>query len=307
MKKLRFSLVIPLAPWRNAEILSSIKALNYPASRYEIIVQKGLNVPDNRNEGVRKAKGEIIVFLDDDAFIDDDFLANVDEFFKKNPQIDVLGGPQLTPDSDTFFPRVSGYALADPLSGPGVVNKRYQKARLTLNASSSYITGANLICRRTVFKELSFKREIYPSDDVNFVDEAKKKGHRVAYSPDIVIYHKRRDTLKGLIKQIYDYGRARTRHKPLSQVLAAPLFFVPMLFVIYLALLPTLFLVHSLFIVPLAFYVILVLVFSLYESIRNKEALAFFALPFFFLVIHVSYGAGFFIGFLERNNGTAAS
>ena len=84
---MKFSLIIPVAPDRNAEILGSLKRLDYPKKEYEIIVIPGKNPSDNRNKGAEKSKGEIIGFLDDDAVIEKDFLKHVLEFFKKYPQI----------------------------------------------------------------------------------------------------------------------------------------------------------------------------------------------------------------------------
>jgi len=55
---MKFSLVIPLAPGRNAEILDSIKQLDYSKKEFEIIVEEGTNPSDNRNKGAKKSKGE---------------------------------------------------------------------------------------------------------------------------------------------------------------------------------------------------------------------------------------------------------
>ena len=38
---MRFSLIIPLAPERGAEILDSIKKLDYPKSEFHVIIIKG--------------------------------------------------------------------------------------------------------------------------------------------------------------------------------------------------------------------------------------------------------------------------
>lgn len=299
-KKLRFSIVIPLAPWRNAEILSSINKQEFAKSDYEIIIEKGLNVPDNRNRGAKKAKGEYVIFLDDDAVIKPDFLKNVDNFFRKNPEIDVLGGPQLTPNDEKLFARNSGYALSNALSGPGVVNKRYKKAALSLNASSSYITGANMTIRRKLFSKMKFDLSIYPGDDVAFVDKAKEEGYGVAYSPEVVIYHRRRPSVSGLVEQIFDYGRVRPQKNMVKQFFKTPLFFVPPVFMIYLLFLPVLLKVSPLFFIPLLVYLLMILITGFYEAIINLEILAIILVPFSFVVIHLSYGLGVFAGIFDR-------
>lgn len=297
MKKLKFSVVIALAPWREAEILDSLKKQNFPKKDYEIIIKKGTNVPNNRNSGIKDAKGRIILFLDDDAIIDPNFLAKVDNFFKRYPGIDILGGAQLTPKSDGFFAKLNGYALANPFASPKI-NKRYRRTKLDLDADSSYITGALMIAKRKVFNKIKFDPGIYPADDVTFIDNAKKLGFKVAVSPEVYIYHRRRPTIKGLIEQIYGYAKVRIQapFKRISDVL----FWAPSLFLIYLvALIPLLF-IHKLFIIPLLAYIGLALLFSSYEAIVNRSFFSFFILPFLFLIIHLSYGCGFLASLLRK-------
>ncbi len=300
MNKLRFSVVIALAPWRNAEVLPYLEKQDFPKNRFEIIIKKGLNVPDNRNNGVKSSKGEIIIFLDDDALIEKNFLASIDSFFLRNSEIDILGGPQLTPETDGFFARSNGYVLSNPFAMPAVY-KRYKKSIETLDADSSYITGALLICRRNIFKSLNFNRNIYPADDVNLINLAKEKGFKVAYSPDVFIYHRRRANLKALIKQIFDYAKSRTSLGIKKQTnFQLVLFSIPSLFVLYLLLLPTLLFFSKLFLLPLLAYILLALVFSIYEGIINKNMSSIIVLPFIFLTVHVSYGLGFLSGTLSK-------
>src|SRR3989338_9949342 len=108
MSKIKFSLVIPVAPWRNPEILKSLSTLKYNKNKYEIIVEKGKNASENRNRGIRKASGDTIVFLDDDATIKEDYLEKLEEFLEKHPNVDVVGGPQLSPKTKNMFEKFSG-------------------------------------------------------------------------------------------------------------------------------------------------------------------------------------------------------
>ena len=76
------------------------------------MLKRGLNPSENRNNGAKRAKGEIIAFLDDDAVIDVNFLKEAEEFFDKHPEIDIVGGAQLTPKWQKGFAKLSGYALS---------------------------------------------------------------------------------------------------------------------------------------------------------------------------------------------------
>ena len=134
-----------------------------------------------------------------------------------------------------------------------------------------------MIVKRKVFDKLIFDPQIYPADDITFVEKAKKHEFKIATSPEIYIYHRRRAELKGLIKQIYDYAKVRIQapFKKISDILLV----VPTLFWIYLiALIPLLF-IHKLFIIPLLIYMGLTLIFSAYEATINKSFLVFFYYP----------------------------
>ena len=294
MNKKRFSIVIALAPWRNAEILEYIKKLNYKKSNYEVIIIKGTNVPENRNKGVKKSKGEIILFLDDDAIIEPDFLNKVDDFFKEHPKIDIAGGPQLTPKSDKNFARISGYALTDPFGSP--VYKRYTKTNLNLDADNSFLTGALLICRKRIFKKIDFDEKVYPADDVNFIIRAKNIGLKVAYNPEIYVYHRRRASIREFARQIFNYGVTRPKKESFKETLKHPSFLIPPIFTIYIPLSLILYNFNTLFAYPLILYAVTNILFSLYECIKNKDIKVLPVLPLLFFIIHISYGIGFIYG-----------
>lgn len=300
MKK-KFSIVIALAPSRSAEVLKSIKKLDSPGNRFEIIVEKGLNPSINRNRGAKKAKGEIIAFIDDDAVLDKDILNNAEAFFSKN-DIDIVGGPQLTPADDYGFGKISGYALSS-FFGAWKISNRYAGRRLVLNADETMLTSANLFCRKKVFKKIKFNPDLFPGEDPDFINQAGKNNFKIAYSPDLIVYHRRRNSLKGMVKQVYSYGKTRPEKESFFKTLKMPFFIVPSLFLIYLAVLIILFLINRinfLILLPLIFYIILNISFSIADSAINKNFPAFFALPVIYLAIHLSYGAGFLISTIRK-------
>lgn len=300
---MRFSLVIPLAPDRDAPIIDFLKKMDYPKSQFEIIVIKGTNPSENRNNGADRAKGNIIGFLDDDAEIEPDFLKNVERFFSKYKSIDIAGGPQLTPKSQKGFAKISGYALTSKFGAAGTTT-RYKKGKLSMDVDESSLTSANLFVKKDVMKKIRFNPGLFPGEDPKFIEDAKNANLRVAYSPDFVIYHKRRETLQALIKQMSNYGKVRPLKESFIGTLSKPAFFVPSLFTIYLVL-SSIMLIANIYpyiaIFPLLIYILLNLLFSLIESCKNKDFKAIFVLPFVYPIIHISYGTGMIYGyFLKR-------
>lgn len=296
MKKI--TAIIPLAPNRKLEILENFEEFK---DKITLIIEKGINPSANRNRGIKKAKTELIAFLNAHTIITENWVKEVEKFFKNNPEIDIVGGPQLTSKEEPLFVRASGYALSS-IFGAGEASTRYKPKNINLNANEKHITSANLVCKRRVLKKIKFDKNIYPGEDPKFIDEAKRAGFKIAYSPNIYVYHKRRRNFKDLIKQIFSYGMTRPQKEDLLETIKKPLFLIPSIFVIYLALLPTLALVNYILLFPILLYIISSLSFSLYESLRNKDPLALFLLLPLFFSIHISYGTGFIYGTIK--NGT---
>jgi len=308
--KIKFSFVVAASPKRNAEVVKSLEKLNYPRKKYEIIVERGPNPSENRNKGIERAKGEIIVFIDDDAIVNSNFLNKAEYFFGKYKKIHIVGGPQLTPKRDKIFAKVSGYALAS-LFGVGGVRNRYKKGKLNLNADETDLTSANLLSRKEVFKKVKFDSKLWPGEDPKFIGDAKNKGFKVAYCPYLFVFHKRRETSQELAKQIFNYGRMRPKRETFTQTLKKPFFLIPSLFFIYfifISLLSIAILLGSfipfafLFYLPLLLYISLSLFLSFFISLKKGHFTAFFILPFVFFIIHIFYGAGMLYGLFFNFN-----
>ena len=262
-------------------------------------MQSDDNPSKKRNDGAKKSKTELIAFINGHTILADNWYDETKKFFSQHPDVDIVGGPQLTSKDDSLFERASGYALSSVL-GSANVGGRYKPRGLNLNADETHLTSANLICKRELFKKVKFDESIYPGEDPKFISDAKNAGLKIAYSPEIVVYNKRRKDLKGLFKQIFNYGKVRTQKESLKETLKKPFFIVPSLFVIYMAFLPFLSFVHFLFLAPLFLYIFLCIVFGLYESLKNRELRSIFMVASIFVTIHISYGLGMLYGLVKN-------
>ena len=235
MSKAKISVVVPIDPRRPTEILASI---NSQKDKCIPIFVAGFNASENRNKGAREARTDFVAYSNMHSHLADDWSTKVLEFFDRHPEIDIVGGPHLSLKDESFIGRVSGYALGS-LFGAAEVSSRYNTKKENLNADEKHITTANLICRKSVIKKIKFDEKLYPGEDPQFIVDAKKNGFKVAYSPNIIVYQRRRDNLLGLAKQIFYYGTARPKKENFATTLTMPSFLVPSVFIIYIALLPT--------------------------------------------------------------------
>lgn len=304
-----FSLIIPVAPGREADIRTSIGRLDYPASGYEVLIIRGSNPSANRNRGARQARGDILVFLDDDAAIPADYLRQAEAFFAQHPAVDIVGGPQLTSEEDRGFSKISWYALSS-IFGAWKVSNRYAVRKARFNVDETAVSSANLLCRRQVLEKIAFDTRLFPGEDPKFIADARKAGYTIAYSPTILLYHHRRPTIVRLIQQIFSYGKTRPQKETLRDTLKMPFFFAPSLFLFYLLGLgclaavkpqlisntPTGAVVFS----PLLTYVLSAIFFGIYDALKHRDIKAVFFLPFIYPVIHISYGAGMVWGYCRK-------
>ncbi len=294
--KEKITCVIPLGEKRK---LYSLDSINKQQEKINYIVERGDNPSRNRNKGATKSKTPLIAFINAHSILPSDWSKKVSKFFEKHKEIDIVGGPQLTPQNQNFFGRATGYALSSRF-GSAEVSSRYSPNKLIYDANERYLTTANLICRAEVLKSVNFDENIYPGEDPKFIFDCKKKGLKVAYSPDIFVYHIRRSNSKEFMRQIFNYGFKRPYKENIFQTLKNPSFLVPSIFLIYLALFGLLSTINLIFMAPLALYIFLLIVFSIYSALKNKEIISISILPIIFFMIHVSYGLGFIYGTLRR-------
>ena len=291
----KVTIIIPLADGKKVEYPEWIDY--YLIKHIEVY---GPNPSANRNKGVVQADTDYVAFINGHTALTNDWLEKVEKFIRDHPEIDIFGGPQFTSDDEPLFGKVSGYALSSKF-GVGGVSSRYKAMPLNLNADETMLTSANLICKREVFYKIDFDEKLYPGEDPKFIKDALSYGMKVAYSPDIIVYNRRRDDLKSFAKQIYLYGYTRAKRESLSQTLKHPAFLVPPAFVLYILMLPLTFLVNW-FIYPLYLYIVLNVFFSLYEIIKLRDRgnpVRMVLLPVVFLTLHLSYGIGFIRGKLK--------
>lgn len=298
---MKISTVIPASEDCNICSIKSLKMQTKPP--FEIIVKRGRNVSRNRNRGALEAKGDLIAFINAHTTLKANWVGEIENFFLKNPKVDVVGGPQLTPTENNLFGKVSGFALSS-FFGAANLRKRYSPGKENLDAGEEDLTSANLICKREVFEKVLFDEALYPGEDPKFISDCKKNKLKVAYSPEIIAYNKRRESLSDLSRQFFNYGKARLKKESLCESLKHPLFLFPSLFLIYLLLVPFLLLtgndlVSLLCLFPVIVYFSIDFFIALCGTFKFRSLFAGACLYAIYPTIHLSYGLGFLRGFLK--------
>lgn len=298
-----------------AEVKAADAALrfDYPAEKLEIILARGRHPSVQRNAAIRAARGELIYFLDDDSIAPLMNLRRAAPVFA-DAQVQMLGGPNLcphdAPDLEQVFALVLGSWLA---FGPS--RARYAKVGLTRTSTEKELILCNLMARKSSMLELGgFDESLYPNEENALMDGLQRRGGKLIYDPDFIVYRRPRRTLKAFAKMLMTYGRGRAEQFRQLPTLGSAPNFVPPLFIVYLLTLPVVWAMtfvpvaewqRDTYHLPLLAYLLAVLVQTVTFIPRGGFLHALKAVPLVVLS-HLLYGCGFWNGLFTRLRTDAA-
>ncbi|HEY0515736.1 MAG TPA: glycosyltransferase, partial [Solirubrobacteraceae bacterium] len=200
------------------ECLEGVAALRYP--NYEVIVVSdgstddsaeiarsfaGVRVIETENRGLSSARntaalaasGEIVAYLDDDAVPDADWLAHLAASFASETTV-AAGGPNVPPPQSS---RVA-QCVANAPGGPTHV--------LIGDRDAEHIPGCNMAIRRRALQQIGgFDPQFRAAgDDVDVCWRLLETGGKIAFNPGAVVWHHRRGSVRGYLRQQRAYGKA---------------------------------------------------------------------------------------------------
>jgi GT2 family glycosyltransferase len=194
-----------------------LKRLDYPA--YEVIVvndgstdataeitrsyglrlisTENQGLANARNEGLRAATGEIVAYIDSDAYPDPHWLSHLAVSFMKSSHAGV-GGPNIPPPD-------GGHVAACVANAPGGPTHV-----LLSDREAEHIPGCNMAFRKASLDVIGgFDPQFrVAGDDVDICWRLQDQGWTVGFSPGALVWHHRRDHVRAYLKQQNEYGKA---------------------------------------------------------------------------------------------------
>ncbi len=252
---------------------------------------------DKRDTAIKYAKGEIIAFIDDDAYPAKYWLKCALENFK-DEEVAAVAGPAVTAPNDTLRQKASGVIFSSILVS-GEYSYRYiPKIKREVDDYPS----CNFLVRKSTMQELGgFNTKFWPGEDTKLCfDITKKLGKKIIYDPGVLVYHHRRPVFMPHLKQVANYAlhRGYFVKKYPETSLKLP-YFIPTLFLFALiaGAIFSLALVHirTVYFLGLFLYLSLVLIFSIHKDLR--------LIPFVFsgiILTHLTYGFYFLKGLFYK-------
>ena len=249
---------------------------------------------------MKYSNADILAFLDDDAYPRKDWLKNAIRNFN-DPNVAAIGGPAVTPPNDSFWQKVSGAVFLSNLGG-GHPERYWPMGKIR---EIDDWPSVNFLVRKDIFKEVGgFNSAYWPGEDTKLCLDIIKMGKKIIYDPDVLVYHHRRKGLIRHLMQIGSYGLHRGFFaKRFPETSKRFKYFLPSLFVIFMAMGIFLLFINNPFFVRLyctgAGVYLLALAFAFYQiKIKEKSpAISLVSLLYIFLT-HIWYGIRFLQGYL---------
>ncbi len=266
---------------------------------------------DKRDMGAEAARGDILAFIDDDAYPREDWLKNAVPYFE-NEKIAAVCGPGVTPPGDNVFKKVSGWVSASLLGGGNVTHRFIPQEKREVDDYPSM----NLLVRKSDYEAIGgYDSHYWPGEDTKLcLDLTHGLGKKIIYDPDVLVYHHRRDIFVPHLRQNGRYGQHRGYFaKALPKTSLRLAYLVPSLFTVFLFLTPLVslsiasffpeissLLITSYWLLVTSYFVLLLLTAVwVYKHERNFQV-ALLTIPAIF-VTHIWYGIKFIQGLLSSD------
>lgn len=290
-----FSIIIPVKPGGYVAACRHLKNIMPDDIRYEILLAEGCAPSQQRNSAALEAGGDVLYFLDDDSLVNHENLDLCSDGMG-DPDVAVVGGPSVTPVTDSWLQQLFGSALASPF-GSGAVNNRYRVHGETRETTDKELILCNLAVRRSVFTDLGgFNECLYPNEENEFLERVTSAGYKLLHAPSMFVQRSQRQTLKAFIRQMFSYGRGRGQQTLITSSYSVTSF-IPLFFVVYLTLIPIL-IKSVLLLVPLVLYISAAFVSSLLVLRRTGRLLSLLLIGLYPLM-HIVNGLGLMWGLIR--------
>ena len=158
--------------------------------RYFVETNQGLS--HARNRGIRESKGDILVYVDDDATVNPEYLKTYADWFASHPETDAAGGPIIPHYETGSEPKWMTYFIKRLLTG-----YLYFGDKVRPFPGDNYPGGGNAAYRASVFEKVGLYNvqlgrngdSLTGGEEKDIFDKMKREGMQFVYLPNAILYH----------------------------------------------------------------------------------------------------------------------
>jgi GT2 family glycosyltransferase len=161
-----------------------------------------------RNEGVRRASGEVVCFTDDDCA----------------PAVgwaEALAAPILNGAAQATAGRtwMGGGATAADRAWEAIVSYLQDQATKPGTSSPGFAATANLACARELLKRMPFDESFTAAagEDRDWSERAAREGAAPLLVPGAIVFHQAGMDARTFLRQQYRYGQGAARFRSVGQ------------------------------------------------------------------------------------------
>lgn len=269
-----------------------------PISNVRIIPTGKVGPSQKRNIGIAHSRGQIIAFLDSDAYPDKDWLSHGIKLFSE-PTVSAVGGPNVTPPGVGLLERACGRTLESFMAA---FSLRYRYLPMKSREVDDF-PACNLLVRKDDLSRVGgFDERFWPGEDtVLCLRLTQELGKRIRYQPEVLVYHHRRKLFLPYLKQIGRYAFTRGQFiRRFPQTSLRPIYFLHSMIMLVLCAAGALTLMSASWIGVAIFSLYIIMVIG--SSLNLRDPTESILVSVGTVLTTLTYGTFFMAGLAKRRN-----
>lgn len=174
----------------------------------EVLTSKKPNKSVARNKLAKKAKGDILVFIDSDAEATDFWLHELLKPFD-SVAVGAVGGPNILGFNATHREALADRILTSYFATWKSCSRYRVTGKLRL-VNESELTSCNLAVRKEVFLSVGgFPPDVIPCEENVLLNNIETAGYALMYNPLAIVTHNRAGLFLPHLRKIFFYATGR--------------------------------------------------------------------------------------------------
>lgn len=164
-----------------------IRKFNLPVNE---IKSKPLGSVKARNAGIKKAKGEILVFFDDDTLIQKNYFKQLLKHYR-NKKVGGVGGSEVKKKQSLMHELFFGFKKTGDVTWSGEIISNFSKD-VKKPLKVKHLHGSNFSIKKSLVKKIGLmdeEMEGHYRDETEYTYRVFKKGYDLIFEPEAWVIH----------------------------------------------------------------------------------------------------------------------